>query len=139
MRPDRPEPGSAADWLRLARADLVFASVPLPPGGLYNILCFHAQQAVEKSLKGVLMHYQVWFRPTHDIAALVAAVRQAGIDWPRELAGADELTRYAVFTRYPGPAADVSEAEYRRAVAIAEGVYRWAETLVTGPTGEGSP
>jgi HEPN domain-containing protein len=32
---------------------------------------FHAQQAVEKALKGVLAHAQVPFRRTHDIAELL--------------------------------------------------------------------
>jgi HEPN domain-containing protein len=55
MSQSRPEPGSAADWLRYARADLVLARGPLPEGGLYALLCFHAQQVAEKSLKAVLM------------------------------------------------------------------------------------
>lgn len=29
----------------------------LPAGGLYELLCFHAQQAAEKSLKAVLIHH----------------------------------------------------------------------------------
>jgi len=46
-------------WLENARADLALARSPLPLGGLYEHLCFHAQQAAEKSLKAVqtrIMH-----------------------------------------------------------------------------------
>ena len=55
MPPDPISPGSSEDWLRYAKADLALAQVPLPAGGLYELLCFHAQQAAEKSLKAVLM------------------------------------------------------------------------------------
>ena len=48
MPPDSISPGSSADWLRYAKADLALAQVPLPAGGLYELLCFHAQQAAEK-------------------------------------------------------------------------------------------
>ncbi|MEJ5376514.1 MAG: HEPN domain-containing protein [bacterium] len=46
-------PGSPAEWLMLARADLALAKAPLPPGAVYEDLCFHAQQAAEKALKGM--------------------------------------------------------------------------------------
>ena len=45
-----PEAGSPRDWLRLAKADLAIARLELPPDGLLELLCFHAQQAAEKSI-----------------------------------------------------------------------------------------
>lgn len=59
MPPDRSDPGSPSDWLRYAEADLAFARIPLPEGGLYELLCFHAQQAAEKSVKAVLVKFGV--------------------------------------------------------------------------------
>jgi HEPN domain-containing protein len=50
-----PEPGSPAAWLRYARSDLALARVPARGEVLLESLCFHAQQAVEKSLKAVLV------------------------------------------------------------------------------------
>jgi len=50
-----PEAGSPRDWLRLAKADLAIARLELPPDGLLELLCFHAQQAAEKSIKAVLL------------------------------------------------------------------------------------
>jgi HEPN domain-containing protein len=64
---DKPSPGSAADWLRRAHSDLGLAGIALPCDVLYNELCFHAQQAVEKSIKAVLVHYGVEFKRVHDI------------------------------------------------------------------------
>ena len=48
MSPPPRRPGSSADWLRYARADLALARVRLPQDGLYELLCFHAQQAAGK-------------------------------------------------------------------------------------------
>src|SRR5687768_7678744 len=59
MPPEPISPGSPEDWLRYAKADLALARVPLPVGGLYALLCFHTQQAVEKSLKAVLIHHGI--------------------------------------------------------------------------------
>jgi len=40
---------------------------------------------------------------------------------------AEDLTRYAVVTRYPGLVEPVSESHYRDALVSAEAVVRWAE------------
>ena len=40
-------------WLRYAEEDMTSAKVLLD-AELYNMVCFHSQQAVEKSLKGLL-------------------------------------------------------------------------------------
>ena len=64
-------PGSSGDWLRYAKADLALARVPLPQGGLYELLCFHAQQAAEKSVKAVLLHYGIEPPRTHNLERLI--------------------------------------------------------------------
>lgn len=71
MLPDKPLPGSAADWLRRAQSDLALASIALPRDVLYNELCFHAQQAVEKSVKAVLVHCGTEFSKVHNIDYLI--------------------------------------------------------------------
>ena len=48
-------PGSAEDWLRYAKSDLELARIEKPEGVLLENLCFHAQQAAEKTLKAVLI------------------------------------------------------------------------------------
>jgi HEPN domain-containing protein len=40
-------------------ADLALAQVPLPENSKYEMLLFHAQQAVEKSLKALLIIHGV--------------------------------------------------------------------------------
>ncbi len=54
-------PGSAEDWLRYAKSDLEPARIEKPEGVLLENLCFHAQQAAEKTLKAVLIFLEIDF------------------------------------------------------------------------------
>ena len=71
MLPERPEPGTAADWLRYARSDLVLARMASSAGVLLETLCYHAQQAVEKSIKAMLVQYGIAFPRTHNLRILL--------------------------------------------------------------------
>ena len=57
MPHDSDRADAPSRWLSNARADLAIARITLPPGGLYEQLCFHAQQAAEKSIKAVLLDF----------------------------------------------------------------------------------
>lgn len=114
MPPELPAPGSPEDWLRYVRSDLTIASQrELTPGVLLQMLCFHAQQAVEKSIKAVLVHQGITFPYTHDIAVLVTLVKNSGFSWSEEFNQAADLTVYAVINRYPRPTGEISEQEYQ--------------------------
>jgi HEPN domain-containing protein len=64
------------------------------------ILGFHAQQAVEKSIKAVLAAYGIAFAKTHDLDYLTGLIEANRIDAPAALARVDELTPWAVEFRY---------------------------------------
>ena len=99
--PAKPRPGSPSDWLRHAQSDLMLAAINPPPEVLYSELCFHAQQAVEKSIKAVLVHYGIEFRKAHDIDYLMTLLPVAAAI-PTEPGSISSLTSYAVMFRYPG-------------------------------------
>ena len=120
---------SPSAWLKNARSDLVLAKMKLPPGGMYEHLCFHAQQTAEKSLKAVLLALRMDFPFTHNIQILLNALSET-IDVPKELLLASKLTSYATTIRYPGNAEPVSESDYRYALELAEPVFQWAEETV---------
>ncbi|MBN1887104.1 MAG: HEPN domain-containing protein [Thermoflexales bacterium] len=122
-------PGSAADWLRRARSDLSLAGVPAPPDVLYNELCFHAQQAVEKSIKAVLVNCGIEFRPVHDLDYLMTLLPPE-ICPPPEATEIVVLTSYAVMFRYPGDYEDIVEEEYQTTLQVARAVYGWAEQII---------
>ena len=135
MSPDRIEPGSPQDWLRYARSDLAVARTSAVGDILRETLAFHTQQAIEKSIKAVLVHHSVAFPYTHDIAILCDVVRTRGIAWSDDLDEVAEATAYAVETRYPGRADSMTADEHQRAVAIAGRVLAWAEGIIAGSGG----
>jgi HEPN domain-containing protein len=130
-RPDHPAPGSPADWLRHAAADLALAQVPLPEHGLYNTLCFHAQQAAEKSLKAVLISHGIEPPKVHSLTRLLDLL-PTEFQSNQQLQAASDLTIYATTFRYPADDDDdeVSHAEYEEAVRIALFVFSWAKDVV---------
>ena len=90
-------------------------------------LCFDAQQAAEKAIKAVMIQRNVEFPYVHDLGRLLLLLEEAGEPIPEVVRKAEELTRYALVTRYPGIARPVSEQEYAEAVEIAERVVQWAK------------
>ncbi len=128
--PDRPVPGFPRDWLARAKGDLALAGVPLPEGGFYEDLCFHAQQAAEKALKAIYLHHGWTFRYVHDLEELITRLRQNGLAVPEDVENAVTLTSYAFEARYPGLDEPVTEEESKKALSLAESVVRFAEKLI---------
>lgn len=127
---DEEIPGTPAESLARAKGDLVLARIPLPAGGRYEDLCFHAQQAAEKAVKGVYRAHGLRFTYTHNLGLLLSGLRQTGMPIPKEVEQAIPLTDYAHQTRYPGVSEPVSGKERDIAVQAAEAVVAWAERLI---------
>lgn len=127
MPQDKHVPGSPEDWLARAIGDLALARVPLPEGGYYEDLCFHAQQAAEKAIKAVYKKHDLAFRYIHDLGELLADLMDMGITIPPDVEAAQILTAYAWEARYPGLAEPVTREEYQEAVQQADDVVRWAK------------
>jgi HEPN domain-containing protein len=125
----RETAASARRWLEFAHADLAHARGPLPPGGRLELLCYHAQQAVEKALKSALIAHGIEFPRTHSIDRLVDALPDALIPEVRAV-DAVILTVYATASRYPGTDEPVTEDDHAEAIAIAERVIKWAERII---------
>lgn len=133
MPADRDIPGSPEEWLTRAQAALALACVELPPGGVYEDLCYQAQQAAEKAIKAVCQYRGVRFTYTHNLARLLAELSQSGLRIPDVVNDALPLTDYAHETRYPGTYESVSAQEHAQAVRAAEAVVAWAEKLIGDP------
>ena len=122
-------PGSAEDWLRYAKSDLELARIEKPEGVLLENLCFHAQQAAEKTLKAVLIFLEIDFPRTHNIRTLLDLLPE-GVDVPQEVEESAILTDYAVESRYPRSSEPVDDEEYRQVIGLAKTVVSWAEKLI---------
>jgi len=114
---------------------LGIAQGPATDPVLPEMLCFHAQQAVEKSLKAVLLAHGVSFPRTHNLRVLVDLL-PAALARPGAVDEAVGLTDYAALARYPGEYEPVSDEEYRAAVRLAEAVVEWAKGVLAGCPGD---
>jgi HEPN domain-containing protein len=119
----RYAPEDPREWLNCTRSTLVLArlqgeGVSLEDG------CFHTQQAVEKAIQALLMQCHVQFPSVHDIAELLTVLEEADQEIPQAIRQAERLTRFAVFTRYPGIAPPISREEHTEALHVAGEVMR---------------
>ncbi len=121
------------EWLRRARSNLNQARAGSEVEGVYlEDLCFSAQQAAEKAIKGLCVARGLAFPHVHDLVALLTLLQRDGATVPEPVKDAGRLTRFAVEARYPGIGEPVDGAEYESAVAIAAVVLDWAEELIEG-------
>jgi len=127
--PRRYPPDDPREWLNRARSNLAQAKAKRK--GVYlEDLCFDAQQAAEKAIKALLIKLDVNFPYVHDLAKLLTLVEKAGQEVPEPIKRAEELSRFAVFTRYPGIGPSIKEKEYRETVEIAARFVKWAENII---------
>ncbi len=112
----------ALGLLSKAEHDLVAARATLSTGQALDMVCFHAQQAAEKSLKALLALHDVEYPWRHDLAELLGLVRSLAPE-----VGALEqriilLTPFAVEVRY-GEEFEPSLGEATRALQTATEVH----------------
>ncbi len=91
-------PGEADRWLRFAEEDLKICELALREG-LYNQVCFHAQQCVEKSLKALFLSQGRMPPKVHAISKLLSLLTE------HPFADLEDrlllLDRFYTLTRYP--------------------------------------
>jgi len=108
-------------WLLKARDDLVMArrAMELDPA-IIDGACYHVQQAVEESLKAVLVLREVEPPRTHDIGLLLK--RCGEIDERLNSISQDLvwLTSFGVDVRYPGVGEDPTANQAREALSLAQ-------------------
>jgi HEPN domain-containing protein len=96
----------------------------------YRLIAYHAQQCAEKYLKAFLVYCVVDFPYTHNISILLELCGEHA-DWPVELQDSEQLTLYSITTRYPGEDEQVSEAEAKQAIELAQQVRTRVRTALT--------
>lgn len=89
-------------WLEKAKRDLITAKNILnSPDPFSDIICFHAQQAVEKYIKAYLVFQEIEFPKTHTLEDLILLASQKDPSFLEFKDLLSELTPYAVEIRYP--------------------------------------
>lgn len=110
-------------WILKADSDLSNVSRTLNSDGPYDTACFHAQQAIEKTLKSFLAYHGLAIPRTHDLLELQRMCLE--IDVIPNLAEIDlaEVATYVVSARYDfdfWPERQESEESYELAKRIKE-------------------
>lgn len=88
----------AERWIRFACEDLRMAELALAEG-IFNQVCFHAQQCVEKLIKGFIGYKGQVHPQTHKLVDLLSLLNETPFD---ELTASIRLLdRFYILTRYP--------------------------------------
>lgn len=116
-------------WLEHAGEDLRTAKVLLD-AGIWNQVCFHAQQCVEKSLKAAILAEGSIYPRSHNLPQLLGLLDKIKY---HALSGIDDdiraLDRFYMSARYPDivpgatPGGLPTETEATEALTLAEQVY----------------
>jgi HEPN domain len=119
----------ALDLLTLAQRDQVAVqSFKTLPQINFAIIAFHAQQCIEKCLKAVLSKHEITYPRTHDLDDLCELLGTSGFDVPVSRELLNDITPYAVTSRYEVDAQDlVTFAQIDEAVAT---TVSWASSLI---------
>ena len=131
-RPEAEVARKVRQWLDHAEEDLKLARHGFSLGSAppFRLIAYHAQQCAEKHLKAYLVFHGIDFPYTHNLARLLELCAEES-SWGEQLPEAEELTPYAITTRYPGEDEEVSEQEARRAVEIADRVREVVRQALT--------
>lgn len=117
-------------WLEFARDDLSMAESAIEKM-IFNQACFHAQQGVEKALKGYLRSREDSIPKTHSLNELLTLRRQLDGAFAELERDCERLDRYYIPTRYPdafpgfGPEGSPSSEETKEAVALLKQILDW--------------
>lgn len=116
-------------WFKKANSDLKNIENNLKSNGPpTDTICFHAQQAIEKYIKGALIYFGKHITKTYDLVNLLTAITE----YISELEDLEdefhEITRYGVEVRYPDifyePSLEEAKEAYKTALKVKEVVLR---------------
>ena len=108
---------NCAAWLAKAENDLLNIENNLSARVIpWDTVCFHAQQAAEKLLKGFLVFHGRALPRTHDLIALLSACVQVTPGLAKLQQDCQRLTQYAVASRYPDDLYEPDEKDGREMI-----------------------
>ena len=123
----------AKEWLSFAEADLgvaVHLQKTYHPKPL-EIICFHCQQAAEKSIKSIIVLYgsQGGIPKKHDLFMLLNQIKNMVDIDEKYYDYADVLAPYGVALRYPNELF-LEERHADKAVQMANEFVEWAKAVL---------
>lgn len=97
-----------------------------------EVIGFHAQQIVEKSIKAVLVSRSVEYRFSHDLSYLNDLLAENGVEVPEALREAEVLRPWAMELRYEDPSRAGAVLDRGKAHHQARFAHDWAAGAVAG-------
>jgi len=129
----KPHLEEAWQMLRLAERDIkAFEVLKEAPDVHLSIVCFHAQQAVEKSLKAVLFLQQIEFERTHDLVKLARLLGDHGVMLPVAESHLRRLNPFAVTFRYDD--LEITHVSDDDLASVVAQMRRWALEQIRAAT-----
>lgn len=112
-------------WLHKAESDLLnirnnLAAERIPT----DTVCFHAQQAIEKFLKAVLIANGRNIAKTHDLVKLLTDVADIIPELLQYEERLEEISEYSVGVRYPDDYYEPELVEAEKAFAVAQQIEK---------------
>lgn len=101
------------EWVEKAEGD--YTTVQLlqqSPISSKDVICFHAQQCIEKYLKAWLQETNIPVLRTHNLEELLNLIVPTVPDWRSWQSDFSALSEHAVDFRYPGKSATAENAEH---------------------------
>jgi len=116
-------------WIERGKSSLEISKIAINKNIYYEDLCYQSQQAVEKGLKGLLIYYNIEPDFTHNIGMLLDELARF-ILIPEHIKEANNLTKYAVITRYPGEYEEITKEKHEESIKIAHDCLEWIEKTI---------
>lgn len=114
--------GTVQEWLLKAQEDFNAAQTLLnsESSPAYDVVCYLAQQSVEKTIKAVLIQNRQEFPKIHHLVRLAQLVQPFLPDWEIPIEDLDYLSDLGFRVRYPDEFADDEDA--KQAMAVCTGL-----------------
>ena len=117
-------------WLEKADEDRQAMERLMEGNPILEMACFHAQQCVEKALKGFLTAHDRHVEKTHDLTDILELCVEVNSTFAQFEQTCKDLTPFAVDARYPGPKNPVTIEEARRLVEAADHIYQFTREVL---------
>ncbi len=124
----------ARELLEKAENDLIAGRATLATGKALDTVCFHAQQAAEKSIKAILALHDIEYPWKHDLAELLELAKPLAPELEPLSDATIAMTPYAVESRYSRTFRP-PEDEARAKIETAGHVYELARKRIEGAGG----
>lgn len=117
-----------SQWLHKAQTDLKTAK--LLQNEVFETAVYHAQQAAEKALKGLLLFYDHPLQKTHDIGRLIEYASKYEDGLRTWLEKGNLLTPYGTVYRYSGEYESPSQSEVDEACRLASDLLQLVTNIL---------